>query len=203
MSVRYALLGLLAQQPRHGYELRAAFEAVIGGKANWDVHPAQVYASLDRLGQAGLIRQRSVGKAGGPEKRVYGLTAAGRRELQAWLEAETDRAPEHDEFFLKLMIALATDAANPGHMIHLQRTALYRRLHAVAGRRQAVDPRTSLAHALLLDQAVMHLEADLHWLDMIEARLEDVRRQPLPRPAPRRRGRPPGAQSPPQVRSGG
>jgi len=199
MSVRYALLGLLAQQPRHGYELRAAFEAVIGGKANWDVRPAQVYASLDRLEQARLIRQRSSGKAGGPEKRVYGLTAAGRKELQAWLESETERAPEHDEFFLKLMIALATGAAQPKRMIHVQRTALYQRLHGVTGRRQATDPRTSLAHALLLDQAVMHLEADLQWLDMIEARLEEVQRQPLPRPAPRRRGRPPGADAPPPV----
>jgi len=199
MSVRNALLGLLAQQPRHGYELRAAFEAVIGGKANWDVRPAQVYASLDRLERAGLIRQRSVRKAGGPEKRVYGLTAAGRRELQHWLEAETERAPEHDEFFLKLMIALATGAARPKRMIHVQRTALYQRLHAVTGRRQATDPKTSLAHALLLDQAVMHLEADLHWLDMIEARLEEVQRQPLPRPAPRRRGRPPGAEAPPPI----
>jgi DNA-binding PadR family transcriptional regulator len=203
MSVRYALLGLLAQQPRHGYELRAAFEAVIGGKANWDVRPAQVYASLDRLGQAGLIRQRSAGKAGGPEKRVYGLTAAGRRELQAWLEAETERAPEHDEFFLKLMIALATGAAQPRRMIHTQRMALYRRLHAVTGRRQAINPRIRLAHALLLDQAVMHLEADLHWLDMIEARLEEVRRQPLPRPTSRRRGRPPGVEVPSQIRPDG
>jgi len=203
MSVRYALLGLLAQQPRHGYELRAAFEAVIGGKANWDVRPAQVYASLDRLEEAGLIRQRSVGKAGGPEKRVYGLTAAGRRELQAWLETETERAPEHDEFFLKLMIALATGVAQPRDMIHVQRTALYRRLHAVTARRQATDPKTSLAHALLLDQAVMHLEADLHWLDMIEARLDEVQRQPLPRPAPRRRGRPPGAEVPSKIRDDG
>lgn len=203
MSVRHALLGLLGQQPRHGYELRAAFEAVIGGKANWDVRPAQVYASLARLVEAGLIRQRSVGKAGGPEKRVYGLTALGRRELQGWLEAETERDPERDEFFLKLMIALATGACRPKGMIHVQRTALYRRLHAVTGRRQAIDPRTSLAHALLLDQAVMHLEADLHWLDMIEARLEEVQRQPLPRPAPRRRGRPPGANSQRRIQRSG
>ena len=36
----------------------------------------------------------------------------------------------------------------------------------------------------------MHLEADLRWLDLIEARLDDIRRQPLPRPTPRPRGRP-------------
>ena len=37
MSVRNALPGLLLQCPRHGYELRSAFEAVVGGEANWDV----------------------------------------------------------------------------------------------------------------------------------------------------------------------
>jgi hypothetical protein len=43
----------------------------------------------------------------------------------------------------------------------------------------------------LLDKAVMHLEADLRWLDMIDARLDDVKKQPLPVPEPRPRGRPP------------
>ena len=35
MSVRNAILGLLADHPRHGYELRAAFEALAGGEALW------------------------------------------------------------------------------------------------------------------------------------------------------------------------
>jgi len=42
----------------------------------------------------------------------------------------------------------------------------------------------------LLDKAVMHLEADLRWLDMIEARLNEIRRQPLPEPESKPRGRP-------------
>ena len=191
MSVRSALIGLLAQRPRHGYELRAAFEAVMGGADNWEVRPAQVYASLDRLAQAGLLRARALSKGAGPDKRVYALTVSGRRHLQSWLHTETEREPQRDEFFLKLMIALATGEAEPVRMIQAQRSALFRRLHAVTARRQAIDPRTGLAHALLLDQAVMHLEADLHWLDMIGARLDEVRRQPLPQPRPRRRGRPP------------
>ena len=52
MSVRNAILGLLAQQPRHGYELRAAFEAMVGGDAIWDVKPAQIYTTLARLQEA-------------------------------------------------------------------------------------------------------------------------------------------------------
>lgn len=59
MSVRYAILGLLAQRPRHGYELRAAFEVVVGGDANWEVKPAQIYTTLERLEEAGLVERTS------------------------------------------------------------------------------------------------------------------------------------------------
>ena len=36
----------------------------------------------------------------------------------------------------------------------------------------------------------MHLEADLRWLDMVEGRLDEITRQPLPGPEARPRGRP-------------
>jgi hypothetical protein len=42
----------------------------------------------------------------------------------------------------------------------------------------------------LLDKLIMHLEADLKWLDLLEARLDDIRKQPVPQPEPRPRGRP-------------
>ncbi|MEW6566838.1 MAG: PadR family transcriptional regulator [Chloroflexota bacterium] len=191
MSVRYALLGLLALRPRHGYELRAAFEAMVGGEGNWDVKPAQIYASLTRLESAGWIEEVGVEKEAGPEKRVYALTEAGRAELDLWLQQELPAEHQRDGFFVKMMLALATGQANPRKLIRSQRGALYRRLHAVTESRRAADPKRQLAHILLLDKAVMHLEADLRWLDMIEARLDEVKRQPLPEPEPRPRGRPP------------
>jgi DNA-binding PadR family transcriptional regulator len=58
------------------------------------------------------------------------------------------------------------------------------------GVEQDADPGRELAGILLLDRAIMHVEADLRWLDMIEARLDEVRRQPLPEPETKTRGRP-------------
>jgi len=43
---------------------------------------------------------------------------------------------------------------------------------------------------MLVDKAIMHLEADLRWLDMTEMQLEEVRSQPLPEPELYRRGHP-------------
>ena len=76
MSVRHAVLGLLAQRPRHGYELRAAFQALVGGEENWDVKPAQIYTTLARLEQGGLVVEDSVEQDAGPEKRIYRAHAA-------------------------------------------------------------------------------------------------------------------------------
>lgn len=191
MSVRNALLGLLEQRPRHGYELHDAFEAVVGGEENWDIKPAQVYATLARLEASGLIAEEALAQEGGPEKRIYALTPAGREALRRWLFEPVKTEHQRDEFFLKLMLSLATSQADPYRVIYAQRASLYQEMHVLTERRTEADPGRNLAHILLLDQAIMHLEADLRWLAMVEARLDEVRRQPLPEPEVRPRGRPP------------
>ena len=195
MSVRNALLGLLAQRPRHGYELRAAFEALVGGEEIWDVKPAQIYTTLSRLEESGLIRQEQVEQDSGPEKRIYALTQAGQAELAAWFESGVESEHQRDEFYVKLMLSLAADGAgapgaDPYRVIHAQRSRLYQELHDLTARRSRADPQTELAQIFLLDKTVMHVEADLRWLDMIEARLDEVKRQPMPEPEVRPRGRP-------------
>jgi DNA-binding PadR family transcriptional regulator len=190
MSVRYALLGLLAQKPRHGYDLHAAFEAVVGGEQNWDVKPAQIYTTLARLEEGGLVAREGVEQGAGPEKRIYALTNSGRQELNAWFDAGVEREHQRDEVFVKLMLSLNLPEVNPRRVIQNQRLRLFKDLHALTASRNRMDPKTGLAQILLYDKAIMHLEADLRWLDMVEARLEEVKRQPLPQPEVRPRGRP-------------
>ncbi len=190
MTVRNAILGLLAQQPRHGYELRAAFEALVGGADMWDVKPAQIYTTLARLEEAGLVSRDSVEQDGGPEKLVYSLTPAGHDELAGWFRAGVATEHQRDEFFVKLMVSLYSGGADPYQVIRAQRNRLYQDLHDLTARRNGVDGRRELAQIFLLDKSIMHLEADLRWLDLLEARLDDIRRQPLPQPQVRPRGRP-------------
>lgn len=191
MSVRNAILGLLAHRPRHGYELHDAFEAMVGGEQNWDIKPAQVYTTLNRLEKEGFVIEDGVEQAGGPEKHIYTVTEAGRSELQEWFNRPIFSDHRRDEFFLKLMLSLAVEDSDPRKLIYVQRAGLYKELHAITAQRSRVDPKSELAYVLLLDQAVMHLEADLRWLEMVEARLDEICRQPIPEPAERPRGRPP------------
>ncbi len=191
MSVRNAILGLLAQKPRHGYELRAAFEAVVGGDANWEVKPAQIYTTLERLEEAGLVERTSdLGEGDEPARRVYAVTGSGREALAEWFASGVTPEHQRDEFFVKLMVGLVSSEADPAHLIQTQRAHLFRELHAATAQRDGYDPKTEMAQILLLDKSIMHLEADLRWLDITEQRLDEVKGQPLPEPEMRRRGRP-------------
>jgi len=188
MSVRFALLALLSQRPRYGYELRSAFEAIVGGDENWDVSPAQVYTTLDRLEQAGLVGPRS--PSGAVEKRTYSITRKGRVALRDWFASDIESKHQQDEFFVKLMASLVSGEADPLTLIQEQRASLFRQLHEATIQRDSYDPGSEMAQILLIDKALMHLEADLRWLDLTEQRMAEVRKQPLPEARLRPRGRP-------------
>ena len=167
----------------------------MGGEENWDVKPAQIYSTLTRLLEGSFIEEEP-GLGDDPARRVYAITDKGQADLAAWFLAPVEREHQRDEVFAKLMLAMATGEADPRKLIQVQRAKLYQDMHALTRKRGKTDPKTELAHILLLDSAVMHIEADLHWLEMVEARLDEIRRQPVPAPDLRPRGRPPKAKLP-------
>jgi len=191
MSIRHALLGLLAQKPRHGYELRAAFEVVVGGAEAWDVKPAQIYTTLERLEEAGLVeRQSDLGQGSEPARRIYALTEPGRAALHEWFTTPVESQHQRDEFFVKLMVTLFSGVGSPERIIQAQRSHLYQEMHALTTLRDSYDVRKEMAQILLMDKAIMHLEADLRWMDFAELRIESLKGQPFAEPEIRPRGRP-------------
>lgn len=188
-SVQNAILALLAQRPRHGYEMRDLFEAALGG--HWELNSGQIYSSLDRLSRDGLVVEEGIEKGGGPDKRLWSLTKQGELDVQSWFNSPVPRDYRlRDELYLKLMLVFVTKPAAALNILIVQRRELYRELHGLTARRNHLDPRRQLAHILLLDSAIMHTEAELRFLEMVEARLDDIREQPPPKPPPRQRGRP-------------
>jgi DNA-binding PadR family transcriptional regulator len=73
--VRIALLSLLEDGPKHGYELMKEMEARSGG--TYKASAGSVYPNLQLLVDEGLIQAEE--REGG--KRVFSITAAGRAEL--------------------------------------------------------------------------------------------------------------------------
>ncbi len=177
MSIKYAILGLLADRPLHGYELKAAYEAELVPATQ--LNYGQVYTTLERLARDGLVAHEVVSQTERPDKKVYALTGEGRRELQEWLTT-----PSHldldlrNETFLKLVLARRLDDADPLEILAVERRSCFERLHEVTqARAQADKEGASVQTILLLDLAVLKLEAFMKWLE----RCEEVLQQEKPR----------------------
>ena len=80
MSLRHALLGLLAERPASGYDLIKQFETQLS--MVWPAQQSQVYGELAKLDESGLIE---VTGTGARNRREFGITEAGREELRHWL----------------------------------------------------------------------------------------------------------------------
>jgi DNA-binding PadR family transcriptional regulator len=168
--VRFALLALLAKGQAHGYELKQALEARLGA-AYPPFNIGQIYVTLARLEKAGLIRGHDVEQSGRPNKRTYELTPAGHEAVAAWLEETSDEPRVRDEFFMKLALAQVTGMADPVGLINKQRRH-YLNLMRATSRLAGIEQPENPFPRLLVEGAMLHLQADLDWLEKCQEELE-------------------------------
>ena len=88
------LLGLLAAQARHGYELQECFRDPAQLGQVWSLSTSQLYAVLKRLEQQGLTAGCVTQASDAPPRTEYTLTEAGVQRLEAWLQEENPSALE-------------------------------------------------------------------------------------------------------------
>jgi DNA-binding PadR family transcriptional regulator len=162
VSLKYGVLGLLIEQPLHGYEVKNRFEAMLGG--TWDVNIGQIYTTLQRLERDGLVRP--VGRRGERGKQSYELSPEGRKALLRWL-AEPDSGPQslHEDIYVKLLLATRIANGDLTQLLARQKRAYLQRLRDLnrLEERARHDGRLDLAR--LLRGALLHTEADLKWMD--------------------------------------
>ncbi|MCF6526365.1 PadR family transcriptional regulator [Streptomyces sp. JJ36] len=168
--MRLPLLALLARGPAHGYELKQDLEKLLGG-AYPQPNVGQVYVTLGRLEKAGLIEGEDVEQADRPNKRTYRLTEAGRETVLGWFETTTDEPRIRDEFFMKLALARHTGMADQITLINKQRRQYLNTMRELSKLGAAEDPDNRIAQ-LLVEGAVLHLQADLDWLERCQEELE-------------------------------
>jgi DNA-binding PadR family transcriptional regulator len=167
--LRFVLLGLLRSEPRYGYELKAVFEQFLGG--TWPLNIGQVYTALSRLEKEGLVTCQVVPQELLPDRKVYALTPAGQAELEQWVDEPVDGPVRlRDEFFLKVLVRSLGDPGAAIGFIHRQRHSHIGALSDLT--RLQAAPDLHPASALLLEGAVLRMEADLKWLDLCEERMK-------------------------------
>lgn len=102
VSLRHALLAMLADRPKSGYELTKEFDREMGNV--WAARHSQIYPELAKLLAGGLIELEDEGPRG---RKSYRITPAGRDEAIAWLRNGGDRTVRNESllkmFFLELL----------------------------------------------------------------------------------------------------
>ncbi len=161
-TVRQPLLALLAKEPAHGYELKLALEQTFGA-AYPSPNIGQIYVTLKRLEHDGLVSSQDVEQDRRPNKRVYELTPRGREALRAWVDAPSDGPRVRDDFFVKLILAPMAGLADRMELMNKQRRHYLGMMRALAELHSETDP-AEVAARLLIEGAVLHLQADLDWL---------------------------------------
>ena len=168
MALAHVLLGILADGPAHGYDVKREHDRRF--PAAKPLAYGQVYAALARLADdGGLEVVEATDPSGGPERTTYALTAAGRERLEAWLgEVEAPAPTAADDIVRKTVTALhAGDGAV--RYLHLQREAHLAAMRALVRER---DGTKDVAARISVDHAVAHLDADPQWLQSAAERFE-------------------------------
>ncbi len=192
MSVRMALLTLVADGPRYGYQLRGEFEERTGG--TWALNVGQVYTTLSRLTRDGLVAVDAT--TGGEDTRTYVATPAGRAAVAGWFATPVARgevAPR-EELAMKLALALATPGVDIRAVVQRQRVETLTALQQLTRAKLAI-PVDAVARLLLLESQLFAVEAEARWLDLVESVLLARVRTAAAPPAPS----PPAQPAPPPV----
>lgn len=100
MSLKHALLGYLTYRDLTGYELKQYFDTSV--QHFWPVNLSQIYPTLGRMEEEGLVTMQLQYQEGRPNRKVYHITEDGRAELRHWLVEPMDLQPVREPFLIKV-----------------------------------------------------------------------------------------------------
>jgi DNA-binding PadR family transcriptional regulator len=193
VSVRHALLALLAEGPKYGLQLREEFEARTGEV--WPLNVGQVYTTLQRLERDGLVESDDAAPDG-PEKsrektpqKAFRITADGAAELAGWLRTPPDMgAPPRDELVMKVLVAMRVPGTDVHEVIQVHRRHLVELMQQWTRIKEA-EADSDLSLALVVDAELFRLDAVIRWLDAADGRIKRAGPAPQnPRKHMRKRG---------------
>lgn len=152
MSLRHALLAMLAEQPKSGYELTKEFDREMGNV--WAARHSQIYPELAKLLAGGLIELEDEGPRG---RKSYRITPHGRDEAVGWLRSGGDRTVRN-EALLKMFFLDLLDPVERRDLIERELDHHRRRLAYYASLGDGVHP-------LKTQLGSRYNEAMIEWLE--------------------------------------
>lgn len=165
MSVKHGILTLLFLEKRHGYDLKLELESLLGIKGK--INPGQIYTTLDRL-----IRDQLVSEVGmdDQERKLYTLESEGEKELKKWLLEPVTYHSTREDFHFKWSCAREMHFDQENIMLEQQKTMVMKDVMELTQLKTELLIQGDENKYLLISGTLLHLEADLNWINQVENR---------------------------------
>jgi DNA-binding PadR family transcriptional regulator len=181
MNARYAVLGLLIEEPDHGYRLAQRMQARLGSPR---VRSTYVYRLLRELELEGLIRRaREEPRGGGSPRVVFEVTELGERDFGGWIRTPLALTLIFEELFVKIAVSRVEDL--PELVVQVRQherdcLAMQKQLQESA-RRPGSERGWSRSTAVMLrNMGIDNLQTMLDWLQrmalVMDREIEEQRR---------------------------
>ncbi len=185
VALEHALLVSLSERSGTGYQLTRRFDRSIGHW--WRASHQQIYKTLARMTEGGLVTYVEQAQDGKPDKKVYTITDTGRKALSEWIRTPGKDAADQRELATKIRGAAEADLPDlTGEIrrvrdLHAERAELFRSLERRDYPAPSTLTGTELQQYLVLRGGVLSEQGTVDWLDEVLANLT----QPTPSPNPR------------------
>ncbi len=173
---QFALLGLLSFGAMSGYDLKQLSGWSVAHF--WREGYGQIYPALKKMAAEGLVSKETETNPGRPDRHVYALTAAGRKELTAWLRKPPSAEVPRNEFLLKLFFGGLASASISAEHVAKHRALCERELATYKATRKrlekeaANDPQRPFC-LMTLNYGEHLARAKAKWCDETLKELED------------------------------
>src|SRR5690625_1282056 len=162
MSVKHSLLALLYERPRHGYELKTGFDELVQDMLL--LNTGQIYSTLDRVERDGLVEALANNRK---DRTLYVNTDKGKEDLWQGLQKPVERSLLKDKFYIKYLCASHIKYEDKKSLIQVQKETLIKDVLHLTHLKKKMKQSENRTMRVLIDGALLHLEADMKWLDMI------------------------------------
>jgi DNA-binding PadR family transcriptional regulator len=156
----FAILGLLMERARHGYELKRA----LGELGFWKVSFGSLYPALRRLDKRGAIE--ATGGTG--RRKAYRITDSGREIFATLLSTDPEASETERAFQIRLAFLAHLPTERRVQVLEGRRAKLSTRLRSA--REIFIDARSNTENQdryrlALMEHAMATTESDIAWLD--------------------------------------
>lgn len=170
-----AILGLLKEEPMHGYQLSRELGDSLGGF--WRVSYGSLYPTLRRLEKDGAVSAEFDPTGRGRRKTTYRITDEGERLfLELLQETPHDNTTEDTRFRVRLAFFRYLPPETRIRLLERRRATLEDRLSTIKGSLSNTRQRVDTYTLALMRHGQAATESDIAWLDDLIAAERDATR---------------------------